>query len=93
MPAPRLRISGTNGTDGFHTDYNRSSTGIVWRRRLCDKGEFVAATNYCEECPYQQFSTTGAWHERQKCDAASDAAYAPGGAVLVPQSGGAVGWC
>jgi hypothetical protein len=95
-PHFRLIINGTNVTKGFPTDYNRTSPGIVHRRRLCDRGEYVAATNYCEECPSYQFSTVVApngWagHEERNCTPADNAAHAPGGAVLVPISGGNAG--
>lgn len=95
-PYFRLNITGTNVTCGFPTDYNRTSPGIVHRRRLCDRGEYVAATNYCEECPSYQFSTVeapngSAGHEERSCTPANDAAHAPGGAVLVPISGGNTG--
>jgi hypothetical protein len=95
-PHFRLNISGTNYTRGFETDYNRTSTGIVHRRRLCERGEYIAPTNYCEECPSYQFSTVeapngSAGHEERNCTPANDAAHAPGGAVLVPISGGNAG--
>jgi hypothetical protein len=94
-PYFRLNITGTNGT-GFDTDYNRTSTGIVHRRRLCGLGEYVAATNYCEECPSYQFSTEVVpegerGHQRRNCTPANDAAHAPRGAVMVPISGGELG--
>jgi hypothetical protein len=90
-PYFRLNITGENGTDGVDTDYNRTSPGIVWRRRLCDLGEYMAATNFCEDCPSYQFSTALPGHQERNCTPANDIAHAPGGAVLVPLSGGRPG--
>jgi hypothetical protein len=89
-PHFRLHMSGTNGS-GWDTDFNRSSPGIVYRCRLCDLGERVAATSYCEECPPYQFSTVVGvpGHQERSCKPANNStAYAPGGAVLVPLSEG-----
>jgi hypothetical protein len=84
----RLNVTGTNVTSGFGTDYNRTVTGIVHRRRLCDRGEYISASQYCEECLPFQFSNIRFPHEQRHCTPATEAAIAPGGAVLVPVSGG-----
>jgi hypothetical protein len=90
-PYFRLNISGysgTNATSRLDTDVNRAVTGIVHRRRLCDRGEYIAASQYCEECPPFQFSNVAFPHEQRRCKPATEAAIAPGGAVLVPIPGG-----
>jgi hypothetical protein len=73
-----------------NTDLNQRSVGVVWRRRLCHKGEYVALSGYCEECPSYTFSTEEKFpgHTSGECQAAPRIAFAPGGAVLVPFPGG-----
>lgn len=84
-----LLMSGINLTSGVGTDYNRTTPGIVHRRRLCDQGQYLSAsTNYCEECPPFQYSYVEPMHEQRTCTPATELAVAPGGAVLVPISGG-----
>jgi hypothetical protein len=72
------------------SDFNLSSAGVVWRRRLCGKGEYLSASNFCEQCPSYQYSTVEEYpgHSERQCWDAPNSAYAPGGAVLVPLSGG-----
>jgi hypothetical protein len=72
------------------SDFNLSSAGVVWRRRLCSKGEYLSASNFCEQCPSYQFSVVEQYpgHSERQCSDAPNSAYAPGGAVLVPLSGG-----
>lgn len=77
-------------SDSMRERINESSVGVVWRRRLCFKGEYVANSQYCDTCPPYQWSivegTPG--HNATNCSAAPTLAIAPGGAVVVPLSGG-----
>jgi hypothetical protein len=72
---------------------NASSKGVTWNRRLCFKGEFVSDRQYCDTCPPYQWSTLVGTpgHRARNCTRASTWAHAPGGAVLVPMSGGTPG--
>ena len=72
------------------SDFNLSSSGVVWRRRLCGKGEYLSPSKFCEQCPSYQYSTVEAYpgHSERQCWDAPNSAYAPGGAQLVALSGG-----
>lgn len=73
-----------------NTALNISSDGVTSRRRLCSKGEYVSPSRFCQACPSYQFSTVQEvpGHSRAECEMAPRLAHAPGGAVLVPLSGG-----
>lgn len=69
---------------------NSSSPGVIWRKRLCSKGQYLGPSSYCEECPaytYSQIEDLDRGHMTRKCDKAPNNAHAPGGPVLVPAVG------
>jgi hypothetical protein len=72
------------------SDFNLSSSGVVWRRRLCGKGEYLSPSKFCGQCPSYQYSSVEAYpgHSERQCWDAPNSAYAPGGAQLVALSGG-----
>lgn len=73
-----------------NTALNISSDGVTSRRRLCSKGEYVSPSRFCQACPSYQFSAVEEvpGHSQTECEMAPRLAHAPGGAVLVPLSGG-----
>lgn len=72
----------------LNSGLNSSSSGIIWRRTSCNKGEYIGPLGYCEECPSYQFSTEQQYpgHHLRSCSVAPQHAYAPGGAVLVAEA-------
>jgi hypothetical protein len=70
------------------SDINATSSGIVWCRTSCSKGEYIGPSGYCEECPSYQFSIEEQYpgHHLRSCRVAPQHAYAPGGAVLVAEA-------
>jgi len=69
---------------------DRHSKDVVWRRRLCDRGEYVLPkSGYCEQCPASMYSLKVAegsarGHDLGNCTIAPVNGNASGGAVLVP---------
>lgn len=86
---PYFELSLTNTSEVMganQSSLNRSSPGVTWRKRICDKGEYVAPSTYCERCVSYKFSVD-AWSQNVDCTPAqSSKAYAPGGAVMVALS-------
>lgn len=66
------------------------SQEVVWRRRLCERGEYLSlSSGYCERCPVNMYSLTVAegsarGHNETNCTTAPVNGYAAGAAVLVP---------
>lgn len=60
----------------------------MWRKRLCDRGEYIVANRYCELCAPYTYSLTGTatgdlGHQLTACSTAWSTGHAPGGAVLI----------
>lgn len=71
---------------GSRSHVHVHSEGVLWQRTLCDRGEYLAASGYCEPCPAYTF-TLDEWHNNAICQRAPNSTTAPGGAVFVPYSG------
>lgn len=74
----------------FELQINRSldnltlfSEGVTWKKRICDRGEYVASSKFCELCVSFKYSRADR-HTYPDCLAAPKTAHSPGGAVVVP---------
>lgn len=57
--------------------------GVTWKKRIYDRGEYVASSKFCELCVPYKYSRADR-HTYPDCLKAPKTAHSPGGAVVVP---------
>lgn len=67
---------------------NWYSKGVQWWTRLCDTGDYLSGSGFCEPCPANTYSmqrveAPSRGHNSTECTKAPPTGYAPGGAMLI----------
>jgi hypothetical protein len=81
---PYFNLSFADSAKHGRPAMNASSMGVVWRKRVCGKGEYAAPSGFCEQCPSFTYRMSGNLHRDTTCPPAPNNTHAPGGAVIVP---------
>jgi len=64
-----------------------NTPGVLVRKGICDWGEYMAPSGYCERCLGYTYSLDSGLRNKTQCDPAPNNTHAPGGAVFVPNAG------